>query len=82
MNIRSFCLHMLLQSTGHLCFSGAVELSSMMSVDAFVTQVGLKMTSRLHTSTAVKGRVELARGQIFSVEIDTPRENLDLFDFQ
>ena len=54
----------------------------MMSVDAFVTQVGLKMTSRLHTSTAVKGRVELARGQIFSVEIDTPRENLELFDFQ
>lgn len=62
--------------------SGAVELSSMMSVDAFVTKVGLKMTSRLHTSTAFKGRIELARGQTFSVEIDTPRETQEIMDFQ
>ncbi|XP_076440191.1 uncharacterized protein LOC143279842 [Babylonia areolata] len=62
--------------------SGAVEVASAMSVDAFVTQVGLKMTSRLHTSTAVKGRVELARGQILSVEINTPRDTMEIFDFQ
>ncbi|KAL8574007.1 hypothetical protein ACOMHN_029454 [Nucella lapillus] len=62
--------------------SGAVHLSSMMSVDAVVTQVGFKMTSRLHTSTAMKGRMELARGQVLSVEIDTPRDTLEIFDFQ
>lgn len=61
--------------------SAAVEIVGLMSVDAFVTQVGLKMSSQIHTSTAVKARVELARGQIFSVELDMPRDSQELFSY-
>ena len=41
------------------CFSGTVEIESMMSVDAFVTKGGLKMLSTLHSSTGACGKIEI-----------------------
>ncbi|CAG2237075.1 Polyamine deacetylase HDAC10,Histone deacetylase 6 [Mytilus edulis] len=41
--------------------SGAVEVSSTMSIDAFVTKSGLKMISNFHTSTSVTAKFELDR---------------------
>ena len=63
-------------------FSGAVEIVSTMSVDAFVTKVGLKMISTLHSSSSVKGKLELAGGKIFSLEFDLPKDKLEIFDFK
>lgn len=62
--------------------SGAVEVVAAMSVDAFLTKVGLRMTSRLHTSTAFQGRMDLARGQVFSLNFDFPKDQLEILDFQ
>ena len=72
----------------HYCFvkynvlfflvSAAVEISSMMSVDAFVTKSGLKMVSTLHSSTLMKGKVELKDGQILSAEWDMPRDKMEI----
>ncbi|KAL5015760.1 hypothetical protein ScPMuIL_005349 [Solemya velum] len=65
---------------GTLQPSGAVQISSMMSVDAYVTKGGLKMTSTLHSSTALQGRVEMSKSQIVSVEINTPRDKMEILD--
>ncbi|KAK3093078.1 hypothetical protein FSP39_010780 [Pinctada imbricata] len=48
--------------------SAAIEITSLMSVDAFVAKSGLKMVSTLHSSTQLKGQVSLKDGQIFNAE--------------
>lgn len=60
-------------------YSAAVEISSMMSVDASVTKSGLKMISTIHSSTLLKGHVELQDGQIFNANLDMPRDKMDIF---
>ena len=50
----------------------------MMSVDAFVTKVGVKMVSSLHSNTAMQGKVTLAAGKILNVEIDVPEEKMEI----
>jgi hypothetical protein len=65
----------------NLCsYSGAVEISSVMSVDAFVTKTGLKMLSSLHSSTSVRGKIELTEGRVLSAEWDTPQDKMEIFD--
>ena len=51
----------------------------MMSVDASVTKSGLKMVSTVHSSTLLKGHVELQDGQIFNANLDMPRDKMDIF---
>ena len=51
-----------------------------MSVDALVTRTGLKVTSSLHSSLAMKGRVELDRGRVLSVHVDMPDDRMDILD--
>lgn len=53
-----------------------------MTIDAYVTKAGLKMVSTVHTSTSLKGRVELRDGQIFNMELDTPEDKQEIFDFR
>ena len=62
--------------------SAAIEVSSMMSVDAFVTKSGMKMVSTLHTSTALQGMIELADGRILEMELDMPREKMEIVNFK
>lgn len=60
--------------------SGAVNVDGVMSVDALVTRTGLKVTSSLHSSLAMKGRVELDRGRVLSVHVDMPDDRMDILD--
>ncbi|XP_041360319.1 uncharacterized protein LOC121376501 [Gigantopelta aegis] len=81
-DVRKFQTQRSLLIDGHVQPSGAVEIVSTMSVDAFVTKVGLKMISTLHSSSSVKGRLELVRGKIFSLEFDLPKDKIEIFDFK
>ena len=53
-----------------------------MSVDAMVSRAALHVTGTLHSSSAVKGRVDLDRGRVLSVELDVPEEKMELFDIR
>ena len=61
-------------------FSGAVEIAGTMSMDAFVTKTGLRVVNTWHSSTALKGRIELSRGKVLSVEIDFPQKKMEILD--
>ena len=50
-----------------------------MSVDAFVTKVGLKMVSTVHSRTSVQGKVSLTEEKSLNVEFDLPEEQMDIF---
>ncbi len=65
-------------------FSGAVELSSMMAVQTSHVKTGFKVVSRMHTSTAVKGMVELTSdgGFSFKSKVELPKDNMEIIDIQ
>ena len=62
-----------------LC-SGAVNIDSVMTIDSGVSRTGLKMTTSLHSSLALKGRVEMSRSRELSVELDMPEDRIDILD--
>ena len=55
-------------------------MDGVMSVDAYATRTGLKVTSSLHSSLAMKGRVELDKGRVLSVQVDMPDDKMDILD--
>lgn len=58
--------------------SAAIEISTMMGVDAFVTKSGIKMVSTLHSNTMVKGKIQLSEGRILNAEWDLPEDRMDI----
>ncbi|XP_046338509.2 uncharacterized protein LOC124119888 [Haliotis rufescens] len=60
--------------------SGSIKIAGTMSMDAFVTKTGLRVVNTWHSSTALKGRVELNRGKILSANIDFPQEKMEILD--
>lgn len=54
----------------------------MMSVDAFVTKSGLKMVSTVHSSTLLKGHLELQDGKIFNANLDMPKDKMEIFSLK
>ncbi|KAK7501815.1 hypothetical protein BaRGS_00006901, partial [Batillaria attramentaria] len=71
-----------LQIDGEIRPSGAVRVEGTMSVDAMVTRSALRVTGTLHSSTAIKGRVDLDRGRVLSVELDVPQDKMEIFDIR
>ncbi|RUS87830.1 hypothetical protein EGW08_004429 [Elysia chlorotica] len=65
---------------GEIRPSAALEITGTMSVDSHVTKTGLRMRNTLHTSTSLKGRIQLERGELFTVELDSPQEKMEVFD--
>ncbi|GFS01680.1 apolipophorin [Elysia marginata] len=65
---------------GEIRPSAALEITGTMSVDAHVTKTGLRMRNTLHTSTSLKGRIQLERGGLFNVEFDSPKEKMELIE--
>ncbi|GFS10552.1 microsomal triglyceride transfer protein large subunit [Elysia marginata] len=65
---------------GEIRPSAAMEITGTMAVDAFVTKTGLRMRNTMHTSTSLKGRIQMERGQQLSIELDTPRDKMEIFD--
>ncbi|GFO03307.1 apolipophorin [Plakobranchus ocellatus] len=60
--------------------SGAVQFSGRMSLGLGSTQVGLKMVTTLHTSTAITGSLDLTNGQVLVMEMDTPKRDMDILN--
>lgn len=67
---------------GALKPSGAVQISSIMSVDAFATKSGMKMSSTLHSSTAIQGSITFTNKQILKVEFSVPQERVEVFSLE
>ncbi|CAL1530281.1 unnamed protein product [Lymnaea stagnalis] len=61
---------------------GAIQVSGLMSLNVGPVSAGLKMVTTLHTSTAVSGRIEVDSNQVLSVDIDTPKKNMDILTVQ
>lgn len=53
-----------------------------MSVDGFVTRTGLKMVSTLHSSTALKGKLQMEDGETFKLNFDVPSDKMELFSVE
>ena len=60
--------------------SATIEVSGVMSVDAFVTKTGLKSVTKIHTSTFLGGRVDIHGTKLAQVQIKVPREKLEMFE--
>ena len=67
---------------GSLEPSAAVTVSSVMGIDAYITQTGLKMVETLHTSTVVSGKVEMESGKLLSVDWNVPRDKVEVLSFK
>ena len=61
-------------------FSGAIEIESMMSVDAFVTKGGLKMLSTLHSSTGARGKIEITNRNVLDMSFDFTKEKSEILN--
>lgn len=57
-----------------------MEVTSLMSVDAFVTKAGMKMVSSVNSASAVEGHLEIKGGQLFSAEWKTPDAKTEIFE--
>ncbi|XP_062612312.1 LOW QUALITY PROTEIN: uncharacterized protein LOC134274081 [Saccostrea cucullata] len=58
--------------------SGAVEFASMMSVDAYFTKSGIKMTSTLHSSTGVSTKIEIKNKEEYIFNVDVPKTKSEI----
>ena len=62
------------------CFSGAIEFSSEMGLDAFFAQTGLKMVSTMHTSTEVDGLIKLDESRAITAKFNMPKEKIEILN--
>ncbi|XP_035827340.1 uncharacterized protein LOC101854594 [Aplysia californica] len=68
-----------LEITGDIRPSAALEVSGEMIVDAHFTKLGLRMRNTMQSSTGVKALVEINRDSEFKVEIEQPRDKMEVF---
>ena len=59
-----------------------MEVDSTMSVDAFVTRGGLRMTSNLHTTTGAKAKVQVTDGSVVDLTFDMTKEKQEIVNFK
>jgi hypothetical protein len=71
-----------LDINGHIKPSAAIVVSGLMGVDAFVTKSSMKMVATMHTSTMIDGKIQLKDGEVFTVELNTPQEKMEIFHVQ
>ncbi|XP_069114719.1 apolipophorins-like [Argopecten irradians] len=62
--------------------SASVEISGLMSLDASVTKSGIKVLSNVHTSTLLKGKIEYTEGRNVKLEVDIPRDKMEIVSFK
>ncbi|KAK3861716.1 hypothetical protein Pcinc_032352 [Petrolisthes cinctipes] len=65
---------------GHLHPSAAIHMDGVMMVDAHVTRKGLQISSTLHTSTFLDGKIHINGGKLVDVAINTPKEKVEVID--
>ena len=62
--------------------SAAVQVASMMSVDAFVARTGLKMLTTLHSSTELDGKLQIQDSKVVVVNFNMPRQKQEIFSIE
>ncbi|XP_060075290.1 apolipophorins-like [Ylistrum balloti] len=62
--------------------SAALEISGSMTLDAFVTRSGIHAVSNIHTSTVLQGKIEYVEGRNVDLELDMPREKIEIVNFK
>ena len=67
---------------GHLRPSAAVHVDGVMLVDAHVTRAGVKVSSTMHTSTSLEGKVRINGATLVDVAFDTPKERMEFIDVE
>lgn len=67
---------------GHFHPSAAVEIDGLMVVDAHVTHTGLKITSNLHTSTFLDGKIQINNGKLVDIAFNTPKEKVEVINVE
>jgi hypothetical protein len=65
---------------GYVKPSGAIEFSSVMGLDAFVAQTGLKMVSTLHTSTEIDGLIKLDESRAITAKFNMPKDKIEIIN--
>lgn len=65
---------------GHLHPSAAVQIDGVMLVDAHVSRTGLKMSSNLHTSTFLDGKLQIKGGKLVDVAFNTPKDKMEVIN--
>ncbi|XP_068239150.1 uncharacterized protein [Palaemon carinicauda] len=65
---------------GHLHPSAALEFEGNIILDAHVTKTGLRVSSTLHTSTFLDGKVQIVEGKVVDIAINSPKEKVELLD--
>nr|XP_045624060.1 uncharacterized protein LOC123774022 [Procambarus clarkii] len=60
--------------------SAAVQMDGMMLVDAHVTRTGLKISSTLHTSTFLDGKLQIDGGKLVDIAFNTPKDKVEVID--
>ncbi|CAD5111637.1 DgyrCDS929 [Dimorphilus gyrociliatus] len=68
-----------LDINGQLRPSAALAVQAEISVDAIYAKSGLKTISTLHTSTAADGRIIFNKDSKVDMEINVPKEKMDVF---
>ena len=61
--------------------SAVVELSGQMGIDSHFVQSGVFVNSSMFVSNMVKGSLIYKEGQTFKINVDTPEEPIQLFNF-
>ncbi|CAG5134991.1 unnamed protein product [Candidula unifasciata] len=60
--------------------SAALEVTGTMAVNALTTRMGLRMRNTMHSSTWLKGHIEINRGRVLNVEIEPPGDKMEIFN--
>lgn len=56
------------------------QVSASMTVDAHVTQTGLKSMTKMHTSTFWDGHVMMKNGNVLKAQVNLPRDTMEILD--
>ncbi|XP_050696049.1 uncharacterized protein LOC126985337 [Eriocheir sinensis] len=67
---------------GHVRPSAAVTVDGVMLVDAHVTRAGVKVSSTLHTSTSLEGKVTIDGGVLVDVAFNTPKQRMEIVNYE
>ena len=58
----------------------ALEISALMSVDAFFAKTGLKSVSKLHSSAYIDAFADIQNGKLIKLNINLPTEKIELVE--
>ena len=79
-NLKEFLVTGKASAEAEIYPSATVEVSGVMSVDAFVTKTGLKSVTKVHSSTFIGGSVDIKGTKLVQVQIKVPKEKLEMFE--